>query len=129
VHNSVNFFDDWTDLLSHSSVGLNNFADFLDDRLDYFMDNTVWLVLEGSVFDLGGSAWLMALLYIDTAGRSSKVNLDWELFGLDFDDLWLRVIVLKSNWSDFVCSAGLNGGVVCVVLCRSGVCVNRWCGV
>jgi hypothetical protein len=125
----VNFFDDWTDLLSHSSVGLNNFADFLDDRLDYFMDNTVWLVLEGSVFDLGGSAWLMALLNIDTAGRSSKVNLDWELFGLDFDDLWLRVIVLKSNWSDFVCSAGLNGGVVCVVLCRSGVCVNRWCGV
>jgi hypothetical protein len=119
MHNSVNFFDDWTDLLSHSSVGLNNFANFLDDRLDYFVDNTVWLVLEGSMFNLRGVAGLMALLNVDTAGRGSKVNLNWKLFGLDFDDLWLRVIVLKSNWSDFVCSAGLN--VLCIVLCRSGV--------
>jgi hypothetical protein len=59
MYNGVDFFDDWTDLLGYSSVGLDDFTDFLDDRLDYFMNNTVWLVLEGGVFDLSGESGLM----------------------------------------------------------------------
>jgi len=113
VDNCVHLFNDGPNLLSHSSVRLNDFAHLLDHGFDHFMDHTVGLVLEGGVLYLCGCAGSVALLHIDATGAGPEVHLYGHVIRVHFDDLGLGVVVLVGGqWSQLNGSAGLNGRVI-----------------
>jgi len=67
MDNGVDLFDDGTDLLGDSSVGLDDLTDLLDDGFDHFVDESVGLVLEGGVLDGADDGGGVGLLDLDFA--------------------------------------------------------------
>jgi hypothetical protein len=110
VDHSVNLLNDRSDLLGHSSVGLNDFTDLLDDWFDHFVNDAVGLVLEGGVFDLCGGAGSVTLLDIDSTAGSPEVDLNRHIVGVHIDNLRLRVVLVKElRLSQFDSSLCLYG--------------------
>jgi len=110
MDNGVHLFDDGSDLLGDSTVGLNDFAHLLDDGFDHFVDHTVGLVLEGGVLYLRGVARGVTLLDIHSAGRRAEMDLDGHVIGVHLDDLRLLVVLLLCGQrSELNGPTGMNG--------------------
>lgn len=107
--NGKNFFLDWQDLLGDLAHWLDDFANFLDDWLDDFVDDTVGFFFGAGGLDLTLWTWNVDLLDGNWGGSGSEFNGDWSQVWFDDNDLWGNNVFTNWDIDDFL-GAGSDDG-------------------
>ena len=107
--NAVHLFLDWKDLLSNLTERLDNFAHFLNDWFDNFVQNSVGFLFGSGLLNFTWWAWNMHLVYVDRTGLRSELNGDRQQIGLNDQHLGLNDIGRGWNVNDLVSALSDDG--------------------